>query len=123
MADTKSAYSEASKHYIEVRVPASAEDQDRFDRAKMREAQYNENWKKQMVNINEIVDEFCPSFSVKEKSNKYIFKGERYDVSADMAAGYLRIYDNQLKSWIKLDGTPAGRGEGHYKIKKREEMD
>ena len=76
-----------------------------------------------IININEIVDEFCPSFSVKEKSNKYIFKGERYDVSADMVAGYLRIYDNQLKSWIKLDGTPAGRSEGHYKIKKREEMD
>ena len=122
MADNKSAYSEASKHYVEVRVPASELDRERFDRSKLREAQYNENWKKQMVNINEIIDQFCPDFTVKEKSNKFIFKGERYDVSADMVTGYLRIYDNVLNHWIKLDGSIAEAGEGHYKIKKREEM-
>ncbi len=59
---------------IEVRVPASAEDQDRFDRAKMREAQYNENWKKQMVNINEIVDEFCPGFLGKGEKKQVYFQ-------------------------------------------------
>lgn len=122
MADQKSAYSEASSHYIEIKVPASAEDQDRFDRAKAREAKYNENWKAQSVNINEIIDEFCPNFTVKQKGEKFIFKGDRYDVSADMAAGYLTIYDKQIKQWIRLDGTVAENGNGHYKIKKREEM-
>lgn len=122
MADSKSAYSEASKHYIEIKVPISADDKGRFDRAKAREAKYNENWKAQSVNINEIVDEFCPDFSVKEKGNKFIFKGSRYDVSADMVAGYLTIYDNHINEWVRLDGTVAENGNGHYKIKKREEM-
>ena len=122
MADQKSAYSEASKHYVEVRVPSSAEDKGRFDRAKIREAMYNENWKKQSVNINEIVDEFCPNFTVKQKGEKFIFKGDRYDVSADMAAGYLTIFDNKNKQWIRLDGSEAKQGNGHYKIKKREDM-
>jgi len=35
MADQKSAYSEASKHYIEVKVPASAKDKEKFDKAKL----------------------------------------------------------------------------------------
>ena len=31
--------------------------------------------------------------------------------------------DNTLKSWVKLDGSPVSNAsEGHYKIKKREEM-
>ena len=122
MADQKSAYSEASKHYVDVRVPASADDKGRFDRAKLREAKYNENWKAQAVNINEIADAFCPDFTVKQKRDKFIFKGERYDVSADMAAGYLTIFDNKIKQWIRLDGSIAKDGNGHYKIKKREEM-
>ena len=124
MADSKSAYSEASKHYIEVRVPASAKDQTRFNQAKFREARFNENWKKQMVNLNEIIDQYCPNFTVKEKGDKFIFKGDRYHVQADMVAGYLKIFDNSIKKWINLDGSVADldKGEGHYKIKKREEM-
>lgn len=67
MADQKSSYSEASKHYVEVKVTESALDKERFDRSKLREAKYNENWSKQKVNINEIVDEFTPYFTVKKK--------------------------------------------------------
>lgn len=124
MADSKSAYSEASKHYIEVKVPVSAKDQKRFDKAKLREASFNENWKKQMVNLNEIIDQFCPNFTVKEKGEKLIFKGDRYHIQTDMVAGYLKILDFTNKVWIKLDGSKANIsiGEGHYKIKKREEM-
>ncbi len=123
MADQKSAYSEASKHYVEVKVTESALDKERFDRSKLREAKYNENWSKQKVNINEIVDEFAPNFTVKETGTKYIFKGDRYEVTADMAGGYLRIKDRNTGKWVKLDGTPvSSNAEGHYKIKKREEM-
>ncbi|MCR5457179.1 MAG: hypothetical protein K6F14_03790 [Clostridiales bacterium] len=124
MADSKSAYSEASKHYIEVKVPASAKDQKKFDKSKLREAKYNENWKKQMVNLNEIIDQYCPNYTVKEKGEKYVFRGDRYHVQADMVAGYLKIFDNSIKKWVNLDGSVAdlNKGEGHYKIKKREEM-
>ena len=123
MSDLKSAYSEASKHYVEVKVFESELDKERFDRSKLREAKYNENWSKQKVNINEIVDEFAPNFTVKEKGTKYIFIGERYEVTADMAGGYLRIKDRNTGYWVKLDGTPvSGNCEGHYKIMKREEM-
>ena len=51
-----------------------------------------------------------------------IFFGGNYNVIADMASGYLRIYDNNLKSYVKLDGTPGTDKETHFKIKKREEM-
>ena len=124
MADSKSAYSKASKHYIEVKVPISAEDKKRFDQAKFREARFNENWKKQMVNLNEIIDQYCPNFTVKEKGEKFVFKGDRYHIQTDMAAGYLKIFDKSIKKWVNLDGSVAdlNKGEGHYKIKKREEM-
>jgi len=122
MADQKSAYSEASNHYVEIKVPSSSNEKSRFDRAKLREAMYNDNWKNQSVNINEIVDTFCPDFTVKQKGEKFIFKGDRYDVSADMAAGYLTIFDNKIKQWIELGGEIAKNGNGHYKIKKREDM-
>ena len=122
MADQKSAYSQASKNYVDFIVPASADDKGRFDRAKAREALFNENWKTHPVNLNEVVEKFCPNFTVKQKSDKLIFKGERYDISADMASGYLTIYDNKIKQWIRLDGSIAKNGNGHYKIKRREEM-
>lgn len=41
---------------------------------------------------------------------------------ADMASGYLRIFDKNQKTYIKLDGTPGTDKETHFKIKKREEM-
>ena len=53
---------------------------------------------------------------------KMIFFGERYNVITDMAGGYLRIYDNSAKTYVKLDGTPGNDKETHFKIKKREEM-
>ena len=60
MADYKSAYSDISKDYIENLVPSSSLEQERYDRSKVREANNNENWIKQKVNLNEIVDQFIP---------------------------------------------------------------
>ncbi len=74
------------------------------------------------MNINEIIDRFAPKFTSKVNKQKMIFFGERYNVIADMASGYLRIYDNVTKTYVKLDGTPGNDKETHFKIKKREEM-
>ena len=41
---------------------------------------------------------------------------------ADMASGYLRIFDKNQKTYIKPDGTPGTDKETYFKIKKREEM-
>ncbi|MGN1383581.1 MAG: hypothetical protein ACI4W2_12285 [Eubacterium sp.] len=128
MSDYKAAYSDISKDYIENVVPSSDIDRGRYDRSKKREAKYNENWKKQKVNLNEIVDKFVPSTEnfVEQHSEggvKYDFEGERYIVKCDKAAGYLRIYDKKAKSFCELDGTPSNkREETHFKIKRREEM-
>lgn len=51
-----------------------------------------------------------------------IFFGADYNVITDMANGYLRIFDKNQKTYIKLDGTPGTDKETHFKIKKREEM-
>lgn len=123
MADSKSAYSEASKYYVEVRVPSSDFEKSRYARNKAREAEFGKNWEKRKVNLNEIVDQFCPDYTVKERAYKFIFKGDRYDVSADMGTGYARIRDKVLSSWVTIEGTPSqNREETHFKIKKREEM-
>lgn len=128
MSDYKSAYSDISKDYIENIVPTNSVDQERYKRSKERELKFNENWKKQKVNLNEIVDKFVPKIDevVTQKSEggvKYNFIGERYIVKCDKVAGYLRIYDKKTKSYCKLDGTPSKNPEEtHFKIKRREEM-
>ena len=54
---------------------------------------------------------------------KYVFEGERYEVKADMASGYLRIYDKVARSYVTLDGIPSDDLElTHFKILRREEM-
>lgn len=74
------------------------------------------------VNINEIIEQFAPEFIAKDNNQKMIFYGERYNIIADMASGYLRIYDTDLKAYIKLDGMPGTEVETHFKIMRREEM-
>lgn len=127
MSDYKQAYSDISRDYVENTVPASSIDQDRYDRSKAREEQYNDNWIRLKVNLNDLVDQFIDEKDVViEKSEggvKYIFEGSRYQVKCDKVAGYCRIYDKQLKTYCKLDGTPSKDGaETHFKIKRREEM-
>ena len=128
MADYKSAYSDISKDYIENVVPASPVDQGRYDRSKIRESKFNDEWSKQKVNLNEIVDRFVPSvegFAEQHSQGgvKYNFEGKRYIVKCDKVSGYLRIYDKKTKSYCKLDGTPSDNlNETHFKIKRREEM-
>jgi hypothetical protein len=128
MGDYKSAYSDISKDYIEKIVPTSEVEKGRYNRSKEREAQFNEDWLKQKVNLNEVVDRFLPAVEgfVEQHSRggvKYEFEGERYIVKCDKVAGYLRIYDKKLKSFCRLDGTPSkSETETHFKIKRREEM-
>lgn len=122
MADAKTPYSTVSNYYVTTTVPSSSVDQGRYARSKERERKYNDNWIKQKVNINEIVDKFAPGCTGVVEGVKYIFEGPAYSVVADMASGYLRIKDNSSKKYLKLDGTPGNREETHFKIKKKEEM-
>ena len=75
-----------------------------------------------MVDINNIVQRFAPNSVGRAYGVKYQFESNRYIVKADMASGYLRIYDKLLEKYIKLDGTPGSLEETHFKIKKRSEM-
>lgn len=123
MSDAKRRYSEASTEYREVAIPSSEIDQARYDRSKAREALYNENWKRNSVNINEVVSRFAPGAVGRRQGVKMVFEGERYEVRADMAAGYLRIYDKWLRKYVMLDGTPSDvLALTHFKVLRREEM-
>ena len=122
MADSKSNYSNASTNYVTKKIHQSSDDMGRYARSKTREAQFNEDWKKHMVNINDVIKKFAPNSVGKEKGVKFQFEGTRYIIKADMASGYLRIYDKTLKDYVKLDGTPGTLSETHFKIKKRSEM-
>lgn len=116
--DNKALYSKASKYYVENHNDSDI----KYDKSKEREEKHNKSWEKQKVNLNEIIDKFAPVFEAKEHESKMIFYGEKYNVIADMASGYLRIYDKTLREHVKLDGTPGNDKSTHFKIKKREEM-
>lgn len=120
MADAKSPYSETSKYYVEVETAESDAARRMYERSKRREEKHGDCWEK--VNINDIVDEFAPGSDGAEHGVKFIFEGDRYNVVADMASGYLRVYDKELGTYVDLDGNPDIKNVAHYKIMKWEEM-
>lgn len=123
MADSKTSYSVAAKHYAQVMSHSSMLDAIRYAKSKLREKKFNENWKKHMVDLNEIVGKFTPGVKGKPHGVKFEFKNDKYIIKVDMPAGYLRIYDRTIKKYVKLDGMPsASMEETHFKVKKRKEM-
>ena len=123
MADYKTEYSIAAKFYASVMIHGSMLEAIRYYKSKLREAKFNDNWKKNMVNLNDVVDKFTPGAKGKRKGVKFQFENERYIIKVDMPSGYLRIFDKKIKMYVKLDGTPGNnREETHFKIMKRKEM-
>ena len=122
MGDDKDKYSDASFDYVTEGIHNSDVDMERYRRSKARESAFNENWKQNMVNINDVVQQFTPNSVGEARGVKYQFESNRYIIKADMASGYLRIYDKALQKYVKLDGTPGSLTETHFKIKKRSEM-
>lgn len=128
MSDSKSTYSEASEYYVNVTVPQNDIDRRRYVRSKDREKKWNQDWLKNKVNVNEVVDRFVPKGDPKrsfhtEGGVKFDFEGTRYKIKCDKVAGYLRIFDKKVGMFCKLDGTPSDDLKvTHFKIIKREEM-
>lgn len=123
MADAKDLYSETSSVFVNNDAVELEEAKKIYESSKEREARHNEEWKKNPVNINDIVDRFAPGSAGERANGKYIYRGDRFNVVTDMAAGYLRVYDTETKRYVKLDGTPAEKNDAtHFKIKRREEM-
>lgn len=123
MSNAKEVYSKTSKYYCEQVVPNNPFDQERYNRTKAREAKFNENWKKEKVNIIDLVNKFASNAVAYEKGYKYYFEGKENIVICDMIAGYLRIKNKETDLFFKLDGTLTNSREGtHFKIKRKEEM-
>ena len=122
MADCKTNYSNESTKYVTNTIYVSKIDMARFNRSKERERKYNENWKQNSVNINDIVNQFTPNAVGTVHGVKYQFEDNRYRIVADMASGYLRIFDKILGKYVRLDGSVGSAEETHFKIKKRSEM-
>ncbi|WP_154055613.1 hypothetical protein [Bifidobacterium bifidum] len=123
MSDSKQRYSDSSRGYVGNDVPNSTVDRRRYDSSKAREAKWNENWKKQSVDLNDIVSRFTPGVQGRRKGVKYVFENARWRIDADMVAGYLRIYDKKAKKNTLLNGTPTNDpAASHFKILKRKEM-
>ncbi|MCR5429827.1 MAG: hypothetical protein K6E58_01160 [Eubacterium sp.] len=118
MADSKSRYSGAANKFSDSRHQ-NKRNAKRYERSKEREKKYNNNWKKNPVDLNEIVKKFTPEASGASKGVKYEFKNDKYIIKADMASGYLRIYDREAKAYVKLDGKKGNNNETHFKIKKK----
>ena len=122
MADSKAQYSSNAKKYNKIIRHGNMLDAIRYAKSKERERQYNESWKRNSVNLNDVVNQFTPGAKGKAKGVKFQYENSRYIVKADMASGYLRIYDKSIKKYVKLDGTPGTKEETHFKILKRSEM-
>lgn len=88
-----------------------------------REALFNENWKKNKVNINEIINKYTPNETPKIHGVKSIWKNKDYIIKADMASGYLKIYDRHFKTFLDKYGNLVPDGpDSHMKILRKEEM-
>jgi len=123
MADSKAGYSKAAKFYARVMSHGSMLDAIRYYRSKLRESKFNENWKKHMVNLNDVVNKYTPGVKGKPKGVKYQFENANYIVKVDMPSGYLRIFDKKAGKYTTIDGTPTTDFEStHFKIMKRKEM-
>ena len=123
MADSKAGYSRAAKFYARIMIHGSMLDAIRYYKSKLREAKYNENWKKHMVNLNDVVKQFTPGAKGKPKGVKYEFENANYIIKVDMPSGYLRIFDKKAKMYTTIGGTPSfDFEETHFKIMKRKEM-
>lgn len=83
----------------------------------------NDNWKKFLVNINELVERYAPGVQGKSHGVKFEWVGPQYTVLADKAAGYARVKQNGTKIYLDVNGNPSDNGDlTHFKIKKKEEM-
>lgn len=127
MADSKSDYSDASKDYVASAAGETISDGDKkfYERSRIRFARHGDNWTRQSVNINDVVETFTPSAKGTRAGVKFIFYGERYNVVADMASGYLRIYDTVIGHYVDLDGKYHGKNNDdytHFRILRKEEM-
>ena len=123
VANEKEKYSQAAKHYCEEIVPGDPVEQERYNRCKEREREKNETWKRNKVNLVEIVQRFAPNAKTRRKGYKFIFEGDRYTVVADLVAGYLRIRDRVAKKFLDKFGNPSDDGDQtHMKIMRKEEM-
>ena len=122
MADSKSGYSLAAQIFNKITRHSSMRDAISYLKSKLREEKFNEDWKKNMVDLNQIVNQFTPGAKGVVKGYKYEFRKGNYVIKVDMPSGYLRIFDKRLASAIKLDGTPGSDAETHFKVKKRREM-
>lgn len=135
MGDTKTAYHKQSVNYYR-QSENSVPDQDRIARSKKRESQYNDQWKKRRVDINEICRRFAPNDPYGHKEGyKWVFEDDRrnrvsgYRVVCDMVSGYLRVYKKtplypKRGKPIEIDTGRFGPNETtHYKIRKRNGCD
>ncbi len=123
MSTAKEMYSEVSKYYCEIKTRQSESVKRLYEKSKERERKYNENWKKEKVNLIEIVEKYAPNATAYENGVKFYFEGTENIVITDMASGYLRIFNKATGLHYRLDGTLSDSNEGtHFKIKRLEEM-
>ena len=107
--------------------------------ARLRKEKYKDNW--QSVNINDVVNKFAPGSVPYLNGAKLVFLSldGKYEVSADLGGGYLRIKDLEKDKCVGLNGENMlnyknergkyqGRGKAkynavtHFRIKKLQEM-
>lgn len=123
MSNAKEIYSEASRFYCNVLVPANGKIEKDYNNSKLREQKHNENWLKEKVNIIDIVNQYAPNARVYQDGVKYVFEGDVNKVVCDMASGYLRIQNKATNKHYRLDGTLTNsKKRTHFKIKRKEEM-
>ena len=123
MSDTKDNYSDASASFVDGALNGNEGLKKLYDKSKLRESRHNDDWLQRSVNINDLVNRFAPSSVGYRSGVKFIFRGDRYTVIADMASGYLRVYDSVARSYVDRNGRPSNNDiETHFKIKRREVM-
>ncbi|MBR4785830.1 MAG: hypothetical protein IK012_11365 [Fibrobacter sp.] len=123
MANAKEIYSEVSKHYCEVEVPACIIAKSDYENSKERERKHNDKWIQEKVNVIDVVNHYASNAKAYEDGVKFVFEGAENKVICDMASGYLRIQNKASNKHYRLDGTLTNsKKRTHFKIKRLEEM-
>ena len=114
--DCKKQYSSkaALRKFIAQKEPSLLK---KISAGKNRSNKWSNEWA--TVDINKIVEKFAPGSNAEVEGAKIYFRGDDYDVVADVGGGYLRIYNKKIDAYVDQDGNDVRNEVVNGKIRGR----
>ena len=123
MGDTKSNYSMLASKYSSNK-DASKHTKDIFKRVEAAKKQFGDNWRKNPIDINEVVAKLGPVIRQKVTGNrKLVLITKDNIIKTDLLGGYARMQNRITKKYLTNNYVESDDGDKtHLRILKRNEM-